>query len=746
MGRWPGSNLLGEATNALLLSLVVLPPAWAIGVIHLDPTLPFGALTWIVVAALLVGIFLASTGWPGEVVHPLATLAGVAGVLDLVARVVPNVSADATFGERLNEIGAELISWFRVVVGGGQATNNLLFLLLLGLIAWIIAYFGAWAVFRERSAWWPVTVSATALTLILATFPNLYGYMVIQLIAALLLVGRINLQSRQRDWTSLGLRQAGGLAGRAFRASLALAVALVLLTWVAPTALASRSFSQAIGRADRPWEAAQTEFNRLFGGLQAENEASLSGFSRSLALHGSFHLADTPVLRITAPKPQYWRVIVFDQYTGQGWVSSDPIDQRTLPPGSDVLRPADLRRTDFAQQVTVLAARGSYLVGASQPAIFDRAVHAQAYPDAPNRSVDLVAALSTAPLEPNSHYAVVSKVSEASVSDLRAANRAYPAEVRQRYLTLPTIPSRVRQLAQQITDPAPTPYDKAVAVETYLRALPYSLDIPAPPPDRDGVDYFLFDVQTGYCDYFASAMAVMLRSVGIPARVVSGYAPGQRQDDGSFLIKDSDSHSWTEAYFPPYGWIPFEPSGGWPRFQRGNGSSSSGATPTSQPTPQAQAAAGSQAQVTPTPTPSPTPRPGEVPPVPMPVSQLSSLDLRPLLPILAVLGLLAALVLLLWYLWEKDLKGLPPTVVAYVKMTRLAGLLGFGLRPSDTPHEYGEALASAVPEAGSSANRIASDYASYRFGHRLPDSADRPLQLWRFVRNALLRRIGRLRR
>ena len=104
------------------------------------------------------------------------------------------------------------------------------------------------------------------------------------------------------------------------------------------------------------------------------------------------------------------------------------------------------------------------------------------------------------------------------------------------------------------------------------------------------------------------------------------------------------------------------------------------------------------------------------------------------------------ILLFAWWLWEKDLFGLPPTVVAYVKMTRLASILGFGFRPAETPTEYGAALSARLPAAGSQSGQIAEDYARYRFGNLGPDSGDHPLRLWALVRIALLRRLGRLHR
>ncbi len=737
---------LDLVVNLILLAVIVLPPALAISSVRLDPVLPFDLVVWCSAGGLLLGTFFALSGLPGVYLHPIAIVGGVASAVFgtySAAVIVARVPSDASFVEQFAEVERELANWIGIVVAGGQATNNLLFLLLLSVIGGTVGYFSAWAVFREQSVWWPVTVSATALTLVLATFPRFSNAMIAQLLAAMLLVGRVNLRNYQDAWEERGIRQSVGVTGRAFRASLILAVALVLLTWVLPALIGTGAASERLGRADGPWQTAQTQFNRLFGGLQAQNDAAVSGFSRSLTLHGAFHLADTPVLKIQSPKPAYWRVMVFDRYNGHGWISTDPVDQRSLPAGSDVLHLQDERRVDLTQLVTVLTPRGNYLAAASQPASFDRPILAQAYPDLPGRSVDLVSTTSTQAIERNTKYAVISKVSEASGADLRAATRTYSAEVRQRYLSLPSIPSRVRQLADQLTASEPTPYDKAVAVESYLRSLPYTLDPPTPPANQDGVDFFLFDAKTGYCDYFASAMAVMLRAEGVPARVVSGYSTGEPQDDGSFLVKDSDSHTWTEVYLPPYGWIPFEPSGGWPRFSRGNGNQGA-STPTVISTPQAAANQSSQ-QATPSPTPSPTPEPGSAAASTTPDTK-DRLDLSFLLPVLVVLAILALIILVIWYLWEKDLRGLPPSVVAYVKMSRLAALLGFGVRPSETPAEYGSALSGAVPEASTSTSRIATDYARYRFGHQAPDPDVPSILHWRFVRNALLRRFGRLRR
>jgi transglutaminase-like putative cysteine protease len=159
-----------------------------------------------------------------------------------------------------------------------------------------------------------------------------------------------------------------------------------------------------------------------------------------------------------------------------------------------------------------------------------------------------------------------------SIEQLRAApDSDYPQHIRDRYFSLPaTVPERVHQLAQEITNGLLTPYDKAKAIETYLRVnYPYDLEIGAPPEGIDVADYFLFDLKRGYCDYYATAMVVLARSSGIPARFVSGYASGEYDPlNAQYVIRELHAHSWTEVYFPEIGWVEFEPTGSQPEIER----------------------------------------------------------------------------------------------------------------------------------------------------------------------------------
>jgi hypothetical protein len=129
------------------------------------------------------------------------------------------------------------------------------------------------------------------------------------------------------------------------------------------------------------------------------------------------------------------------------------------------------------------------------------------------------------------------------------------------YLGLPVVDSRIPRLAEQITLSADNDYDKALALEAYLRThFAYTLQLPRTVP-HDPLANFLFERKQGHCEYFASSMAVMLRTLGIPSRVVNGFRGGEFNDVTSqYVIRASDAHSWVEAYFPNYGWVPFDPT------------------------------------------------------------------------------------------------------------------------------------------------------------------------------------------
>jgi transglutaminase-like putative cysteine protease len=159
-------------------------------------------------------------------------------------------------------------------------------------------------------------------------------------------------------------------------------------------------------------------------------------------------------------------------------------------------------------------------------------------------------------------YDVVSDAGLPPGKELQSASTQYPDEIRLVYLRLPhTIDPRVSELARTLTASAANNYDRAAALQSYLRNnFKYTLDPPEIEPE-DPVGSFLFRSKSGYCEYFAAAMAVMLRTLNVPSRLVNGFQTGSYNRIGKdFVVRARDAHSWVEVYFTGYGWIPFDPT------------------------------------------------------------------------------------------------------------------------------------------------------------------------------------------
>ena len=146
-------------------------------------------------------------------------------------------------------------------------------------------------------------------------------------------------------------------------------------------------------------------------------------------------------------------------------------------------------------------------------------------------------------------------------AQLRKSSAVYPDDIRDLYLQVPQLDPRIKKLAEKIVEKSHNEYDRAANIELYLKShYGYTLDLTGRQTD-DPLAYFLFERREGHCEYFAAAMTVMLRDLGIPARYVGGFLPGEYNDlGGDYIIRASDAHAWVEAYFPGYGWITFDPT------------------------------------------------------------------------------------------------------------------------------------------------------------------------------------------
>lgn len=292
------------------------------------------------------------------------------------------------------------------------------------------------------------------------------------------------------------------------------------------------------------------------------NPTGYIGFSTHVDLRLRGELSHDLVMRVRATQPAFWRGLAFDEYTGVGWRMSDPsVTEFQAVSGRVVLRfSAEEPWPAGSEQVIQ-----TFYIEAEQPnVIFGAYRTAEVYFPSGRIDVDRYVGLrSPIPLEQGIVYSVISRVPAPGVAMLRTADRQLPPAIAERYLALPSIPARVQALADELTAGQPTAFDKAAAIRHYLARYRYTLQAPPVPRGADAVDDFLFTSRQGSCEAFASAMVVLLRAAGVPARLVTGYTTGTYNFlTGYYEVYNSDAHAWVEVYLPRAGWVEFEPTPG----------------------------------------------------------------------------------------------------------------------------------------------------------------------------------------
>ncbi len=284
------------------------------------------------------------------------------------------------------------------------------------------------------------------------------------------------------------------------------------------------------------------------------------GFSNTMDTSLRGDLGDQVVMRVRAPAADFWRGQTFSNFDGRTWY----VDQYPNGEGNEgpdhAIPPAEgdlfdeTTEADFTQTFFVEADMPNILFAAPQAlrVIIDGNVWYR--PDGALRS-DFV-------LPKGSAYTVQSHRSNATAASLRASSYA-GYRIPTKYLQLPkNTTARTRELAQQLAAGSPSTYDTVLRIEQWLGAnTSYDLNAPIPPAGANAVDDFLFESRLGFCEQIASSTAILLRTLGVPARVATGYVPSERDEiAGVWISRASDAHAWVEVWFPDHGWVSFDPT------------------------------------------------------------------------------------------------------------------------------------------------------------------------------------------
>jgi transglutaminase-like putative cysteine protease len=500
----------------------------------------------------------------------LFTLALSAGLILLnTGKVVPNV-ADAFRRPILDSLEFMNIRLWALLsdlgrgvdqVRSGAFSGGALATVVYGWLMWQAVYWLVWGGLRRRPPW-PAVFLCFGLLMardLLSSRPPAWSmamtFSVLVLAAAGVYAAKIDSWER-RD---LGYPM---LIWENWAASLAVLTTVVFLATGLTTPSWRDSIDRFIDRFREPRE--PTARTTTAGGSGRSRES----FVPDLGLVGSpFPQGDEAIFFVrtsdspTAAEPggffeppgqqHYWRGAIYENYNGRGWDMA-PLGEAAPPPSG--YPPEDSSRYPLRQEFEILEPGDERLFAASQPVLASEGLLLRT----PIED-DLTTLLQGVERE----YSVVSLVPRVTQDRLIAAGADYPAAIRSSYLQLPPeVPQRVRTLADRISAGGDSVFEQAARIQEYLRRnYDYEIDVPPPPPGRDVVDYFLFDSPGGFCSYYASAMVVLLRLEGVPARVVTGFATGAWEPgQGRYRVAASDAHAWVEVYFPGYGWIEFEPT------------------------------------------------------------------------------------------------------------------------------------------------------------------------------------------
>jgi Transglutaminase-like superfamily/TgpA N-terminal domain len=718
-----------------LLAAVVYSAVWSVQaagwVDHLN------ILTLTTALGLFLGILAAKQRrWPRLLVHPLALVFG------LLLAYWQTASAD--YNGSLGALANQIRQWIAVALNGGTSTADSIFLFFITSLGFLLAYTSAWLLFRTRSPWLLILANAVVLLINLSNIdPGYIVFLVVFLLASLLLLLRFNLYESSVRWKRMGLRTSDDLGWEFMQAGAMISIGILILTWLLPWGYINDAAAQVWNADSSPWVAIQNDWNRLISVTGGYNPQNHGNFADTLVLGGNPNLTNDIVMKVKSDDgTQYLESLSYDIYDGRTWTNG-PTQAFTLRPGQ-LGADSSIALRAINQQIQVVNPPGeqnAYLLGAPQLATTDQPVVVV------ERKSDgsVLAWLRTnGKLAAGDVYNVTSYISAADIASLQAIPLPkyapsftpnpsipdvapppgyYEPGIVTTYTQLPKdLDPNIKIKAEQVTLGAKNMYDMAVDLENYLHDnFKYNTHINLP-AGQEAVSWFLFrSGNQGFCNYFATAMAVMARELGMPARVVAGYTNGTFDSKThEWIVRGSDAHAWTQIYFAQYGWVNFEPSANFPTFNRpavtatsvpigNNGNNGQGSVVTGKKPKPDQNLQGSGGVGLPV---------GGSGGVGAQVEQ----DIGTALLLLFVLILGGLLYFNFW--WRRLFRGYGLSSQIFGRMAVLANWAGVAPRRSQTPYEYVHVLSETVPDASVTIERLGDIYVRDHWAD--PASADHP--------------------
>lgn len=674
-----------------------------------QPLLTLVLILSIVVTAVLIRIRL----W-GVFKHVIILVVGLAITLWQTLNCIEPSEATSKFSHLLNIFQ----SWIRGSEGLLPGDDKIIFVVFITLVTWLIGYLSTWFLLRRHNAWVAVVLGAVMLLFNLSNLPDSYYiYFILYFFAAMLLLAvtrmipRTPTEKRTPGYSINSLSYLG-------ISLLCITAIAASFSWITPQARAT-SLQNWISTS-MPWQNDLMESKiNIFNAIPSKQALNTASIMKDLTFGQNWNQGDEVKYVIISERPSYWRMNVYDTYTIKGWTNSSTRNS-LLEANTNWSENNTYSNQEMMQYAVINGIRTNVLFISGDFASSDIPVEVII-----GTAGEVMAVTTLRIYDPGERYMVNSYVSTANETDLSAASQDYPFSVRMVYLQLPNnLSSDIRLLSENITSNATTAYAKVRAVLGFLSQYTYKMDVQTPPEGVDNIEYFLFTKQEGYCLHFASAAVVMLRSIGIPARLAVGYLPGDPgKMPGQYIVLDKYYHAWPQVYFPEYGWLDIEATPGGPA-SRLTSSTPLVSSPSLEEPPNWEAWIGT-----------PPPLFYNLDKIDIGNIQRSDTTETDSLSFAAKLGrallfvLIAALIIALLvglvlvirafsfrWLWRVDRNAV--AYGTYTNMCRLAAMVGLVPTPQQTPLEFTTELVKTMPQEAKAVNYITRVYMENRFGGR----------------------------
>jgi transglutaminase-like putative cysteine protease len=592
-GRVPVSELLDRIRypragwlSLGLLAVMALSVAWSVqGAAWLDRLEYLAPLAlWAVLFGGLIGVVRVSI----LISLPLGALLGAGFTLWAIGGEYH--TALSQLG-RLEALRDDAIQFTLSLMDGGYPSQMSPYAVGLGILMWATAFTATYVVYRYHRVIDAILLLGAAIIFnTTAVLTNLLGHVLLFVTAALLLWLRASLVTRQDGWQRRRVNENVEVPPSIMRTGIIFAAGSVTLAYVLTSVALAAPLTGAWRNLDPVWSGVRDSLEGVVGGLTNPNSRiSGSTFGPSFTVFGEWVSNDEEVLVLAAERPLYLRTRTYDLYNGHGWDSTEG-PKRGVAAGDQLFDvPTSERPTVNEGEGVRLASISIEMRQSVGRQIFTAGspleVYAPVLITEPAGLPLLGHVESVNSIGEGESYTEAVLISEATEAQLAStAGIEYPQAVRDLYVSQRGISPEVAALAREVTDGAESPYEQAKMIARYLRGNDFEyttrgLEVPA---GADLVDTFLFgeNGKRGYCQHYASAMALMARSLGLPARVAVGWAPGEAAGEDLWLVREAQAHAWVEIYFPHYGWQIFEATKSIdPRFVRTPGDTGGPVTP-----------------------------------------------------------------------------------------------------------------------------------------------------------------------